>query len=663
MERWEKLESATIRNNVETIGRGKTWQIINTSCIGFDIETTNDEATESAYMYIWQLAIDGRAYYGRTWDEFFCLLAILRQKLAGKIIIFIHNMGFEMSFLLPRLYRAGNLSRIFAREVREPLEVETNDGFIFRDTMALTNMSLQSLAKNYCRTQKLVGDLDYSIPRNSSTPLTATELAYCENDVLILSEYAEYLHNEFTKQGAKIPYTATGIVRRLVKQQFHGYEYKNACDKISQLYPQTVDKYNFTMKWLYRGAFCHAQTAICGEELTNVHSHDLKSAYPAEMAHRLYPMSPFKTIPTDRVNEHIERGFAVIMLVEFYNIQAKGAHVLESRHKVIEESGAEYDNGRLYYADKITVFITEIDLAIYNMMYKFSEMKILGAKAAAKGPLPDYLLKSLFTVYQQKEDIGKQLKADPDNSDLKAMYMSIKGKLNSFYGMCVARLNLEEVTYNGTWGKTRNTTYNEEIRKSVLSPYWGIYITAYTRLTICTAITALGKHAFYSDTDSIKHNATFEYFDSFNAHIEDVNKRMCDTYKLDFNVFKNLGKFDYEGTYKRFKTLGAKRYIVEEANKEGVLEVKCTVAGLPKNTFKAFAKQIGNDEAFKRFEPDLTFDISGKNAHKYNDETTAIIAGETMHEYGSCYIYSVGFCMRVGSGFLLIISKRKEITP
>ena len=109
--------------------------------------------------------------------------------------------------------------------------------------------------------------------------------------------------------------------------------------------------------------------------------------------------------------------------------------------------------------------------------------------------------------------------------------------------------------------------------------------------------------------------------------------------------------------------MGAKRYIVEEPNKEGVFEVKCTVAGLPKNTFKAFAKQIGNDEAFKRFEPDLTFDISGKSAHKYNDETTAIIAGETMHGYGSCYIYSVGFCMRVDSGFLLIISKRKEITP
>lgn len=87
MEYWEKLKSATIKNAVEVIGRGKTRQEINTACIGFDIETTNDEATESAYMYIWQIAINGRAYYGRTWDDFFCLLAILRKKLTGKIII------------------------------------------------------------------------------------------------------------------------------------------------------------------------------------------------------------------------------------------------------------------------------------------------------------------------------------------------------------------------------------------------------------------------------------------------------------------------------------------------------------------------------------------------------------------------------------------------
>lgn len=639
------------------VGRGKRKDNVNLACIGFDIETTNVKKSQAAYMFIWQCAVNNVAYYGRTWDEFFCFIATLREKLHNTIYIFIHNMSFEMSFLLPRLHEAAAIERIFARDIRDPLEVRTKNGIVFRDTLALTNMNLAALAKNYCRTQKLKGDLDYDVLRNSSTPLTDKELSYCENDVLILSEYAQYLHNEYTLKGQTIPYTATGMVRRLIKQQLPGVKYREACNKVSRLYPQTVSQYNYTMRWLYRGAFCHAQTTICGNVLVNVHSHDLKSAYPAEMGHRLYPMTPFKVIPTAKALDNIRRGMAVIMLVTFYNIQATGVHVLESRHKIITESGAEYENGRLYYADSITVLITDVDYKIYKLMYAWDEMEIHGAKAAVKDFLPDYLLKPLFETYVEKEKTGKLAKADKENKELSAAYTSIKGKLNSFYGMCVARLTLEEITYNGDWNKVPHTTYEQEINKSVLSPYWGIYITAYTRLTICSAIVALGDKAYYSDTDSIKHSASFEYFDSFNARIEKINRAMCEKYKLDFDVFKNLGKFDYEGDYERFKTLGAKRYITEVDGK-----TSCTVAGLPKSTFSDYAEKVGNDKAFETFEPDLTFNVSGKNAHKYNDYSTDIINGEKMEELGSCYIYSVGFCMRVDSAFLLAIAQRKELS-
>lgn len=645
-------------DSVERVGAGRNSQYINTICCGFDIETTNDDATQTAYMYIWQFAINGAAFYGRDWDSFFCFLSILRERLTGAVVIFVHNLPFEMSFLLPRLWQAGRVKRVFARDERDVLEVVTTDNFIFRDTAALTNMSLAALARNYCHTQKLVGDLDYTIRRNSTTPLTAKELAYCENDVIILSEYAERLHREYTCNGLTIPYTSTGIVRRMIKQRLKGWAYRDAQKRVARLYPQTVNQYNYTMQYLYRGAFCHAQTAICGQTLHDVHSHDLKSAYPAEMCHRLYPSTPFRAINPDSWQQAIRLGRAVIMLCKFYGIQATGAHVLESRHKIISEEGAEYDNGRLYYADMIEVLITEVDYKIYSIMYKWDRMEVIGAKAASKDFLPDYLLRPLFDVYQQKEDIGKAYKADKSNRELQALYQSTKGKLNSFYGMCVARLNLEEAVYNGTWTTERNTSYSDEVAKSVLSPYWGIYITAYTRLTICSAIVALGNKAYYSDTDSIKHSAPFDYFDRFNERMEEINRAMCAKYKLDFSIFKNLGKFDYEETYDHFKTLGAKRYITDEGG-----EVTCTVAGLPKDTFRRWATDIGGDRAFEEFAPDLSFEVSGKNAHKYSDEVSADICGEIMHEYGCCYIYGVGFRMRVDSGFLLAINKRRRLEP
>ena len=373
------------------------------------------------------------------------------------------------------------------------------------------------------------------------------------------------------------------------------------------------------------------------------------------MAHRLYPMTPFKTADPARAFDYIKMGLAVIMLCEFENITATGAHVLESHHKVLSSDGAEYENGRLYHADKLTVLITDVDYIIYMTMYSWDSVNVAGCKIAIKKPLPDYLLQPLFTVYEQKETIGKQLKSDPENSDLRQLYMSVKGKLNSFYGMTVARLNLTQWEYDGEWREVPNSTYEQEKSHSVLSPYWGIYITAYTRLTICTAIVALGDAAYYSDTDSIKHARSDEYFNKFNENMLKINSEMCRKYGLDEKIFSRLGTFDFEGTYDRFKTLGAKRYITETNG-----NIECTVAGLPKSTFRKFAQTVGNDRAFDEFAPDMKFEISGKNAHKYTGEITAEIAGEQMHEYGSCYIFSVPFMLRVDTGFLFAITRRRR---
>lgn len=659
MRHFTEFEKDVFPDNTQKIGRGRRERKINYAPCGFDIETTNDSGTQAAYMYIWQFAVYGHAYYGRTWDEFFEFLEMLRGAFTGDIYIFIHNMGFEMSFLLPRLHKKNMIARMFAKAEREPLEIELTNGIIFRDSMAVTNMSLSALAKNYCHTQKLVGDLDYSIPRNSHTTLTKEEFAYCENDVLILSEFAEYLHKEYTDIGEKIPLTLTGIVRRMVKNEIPHEKLKDIHKRISRLYPADLEEYEREMTYLFRGAFCHAQTAICDDVLTDVQSHDLKSAYPAEMAHRLFPMTPFRPANPYKTLEYINSGLAVIMLCEFYDITAKGAHVLESRHKVLDCEGAEWENGRLYHADKLVVIMTEVDYTIYSMMYEWKSVEFIGVKTAAKKPLPNYLLNPLFRVYQQKEEIGKTLKADPDNPELRQAYMSVKAKLNSFYGMTVARMNLTSWEFNGEeWIETPNSTYEKELNKAILSPYWGIYITAYTRLTVCTAIVAIGDKAYYSDTDSIKHaRGCDSYFNEFNENISAINADMCEQYNLNINIFKKLGMFDYEGEYSRFKTLGAKRYITEE---HGV--ISCTVAGLPKTTFKEFAQQVGNDEAFRLFAPDLKFNISGKNAAKYTGETTTTIDGEKMHEYGSCYIFSIPFVMRVDTGFLLAITTRKRYT-
>ena len=195
----------------------------------FDIEATNDSNTRAAYMYVWQLYLNGTVYIGRTWNEFFELLDDIayyfKTSPKRKLYIFIHNMAYEMAFLLPRLLVAEKLKKVFAKEKHKPIEVVLNNGIVFRDTLALTNMSLSNLAKNYTKTQKLVGELDYNLPRNSHTMLSTEEIHYCVNDVQILGEYADQLHAEYTLNKQKIPLTSTGIVRAYIKREIKNGRY------------------------------------------------------------------------------------------------------------------------------------------------------------------------------------------------------------------------------------------------------------------------------------------------------------------------------------------------------------------------------------------------------------------------------------------------------
>lgn len=657
---------------MQVIGENKLFQPIpaavnNTIPVSaaFDIEATNDSKTRAAYMYVWQLYLNGTVYIGRTWKEFFELLDDIayyfKTSPKRKLYIFIHNMAYEMSFLLPRLLAAEKLKRVFAKEKHKPIEVVLNNGIVFRDTLALTNMSLANLAKNYTKTQKLTGELDYNIPRNSHTKLTTEEIHYCVNDVQILGEYADQLHTEYTLNKQKIPLTSTGIVRAYIKREIKNGRYYTG--HIANLYPPTVKEYNYTMRWLFRGGYTHAQTQICGEIYNDVTSWDLTSAYPSVMLQKSYPNTPF--IMTETPLQDIENGKAVIFTAEFTNITAVTPHTIESKHKCIDYQNAIFENGRLYSADKLIVMLTEIDYKIYQQFYKWDGMTILYAKSAYKKPLPDYLTLAVAYFYRRKAELKKMTRNDPKNEALKKELLKVKGMLNSCYGMCVSRLNTTDILYNdnGEWKEVDGKPYEKIIKKQFLSPYWGIYVTAYCRERILTAFKLIGCNALYGDTDSVKVLGDYsDIFNNINAEIMEINRKICTRLKLDYNLYRDIGTFDNDGIYTQFKTYGAKRYVYTALNhKTNELETTAVIAGLPSDVINEFIENHGQAALYDFFENGMLFENCGKNAHHYADYSETIINGEKMVEYGSCYIFPVNFEMRIDSIFLALINERQEI--
>lgn len=176
-------------------------------------------------MYMWSFACGDRVCVGRTWEEFDMLYkAIIRifetTVKRFRVIVYIHNLQYEFQFIRKRL----NWEKIFAVDNRKPLYALTQDGVEFRCSYLLSGCNLDTVAKNLQRhtIKKLVGNLDYSRIRHAGTPLTAEELAYSENDVLIVTAY---IQEQIENCGNinRIPLTKTGFVRNYCRNYcFYG---------------------------------------------------------------------------------------------------------------------------------------------------------------------------------------------------------------------------------------------------------------------------------------------------------------------------------------------------------------------------------------------------------------------------------------------------------
>ena len=83
----------------------------------------------------------------------------------------------------------------------------------------LSGYSLKKVGENLRQhtAKKMVGDLDYSLLRGSTTPLTEKELGYIREDYEVLDAYIEeeletYLYI------SRLPYTKTGKVRKFCRK-------------------------------------------------------------------------------------------------------------------------------------------------------------------------------------------------------------------------------------------------------------------------------------------------------------------------------------------------------------------------------------------------------------------------------------------------------------
>ena len=670
----------------DRIGWGKArYEVAELFC-GLDIETTTvttPEGDHHAFAYHFQFTIGTprvlNIYLFRKWEDILDFIDALADfyQLDEKhhILVGIANFGFEFSFFQHRLHWDEGEYDFFAKERYKPLKA-TYRGIEFREVLSITGGSLAQLAKDYCYTQKLitytpdgkkVSDLDYKKLRNSRTPLTDLEEQYCINDVVIISEFMWWMFNEFIRLQHYIPMTFTSILHREINQQLktnckarderlklqRGTSYDTWLSYLHTLQP-SEEEYSLYMDFLFRGGYVHGEALHTGVDGLEALMNDITSSYPTRMNLDYCPMSPFKSCEFSEDKVYTK---CLIIHAQFDFIRAATTHTLESRNKIPFQVNAQWDNGRLVSADMIEVYLTEKDYQLYKMFYKWEGMTVLDCKEAKRGPFPKYVLAVLNHHYQRKELLKRTGQKET------TAYTIAKQRCNSCYGDLVKRLRKSKTNFSNDTGWYEDPTpidYEKEILKSILSPYWGIWVTAGARYEVCSMIYKLSKvtTVYYCDTDSIKFKPCHKAKQIF-KHYNNSIYRHRNNRKLRSEFFEGLGEFDQEckGEVVKFKMLGAKRYIYVWRGK-----AYATIAGMPKSSIN----EIGEDpedilrsfniEGFK-----LTPDQSGKLTTSYTDEEYSYeIDGEIMHELSGVALYEIPFTLSLTEEFIAHITMLQE---
>lgn len=554
-----------------------------TSYKGRYSEKQYNTAKSKAFCYIWQFGVNDTVYYGRYLSELPKFLK--RVKNACKSlspIIWVHNLSYEFQFIREHLEEIAPIT-VFARSERKPIKFNW-DIFEFRCSYMLTRKSLETWGKELgC--VKMVGDLDYNILRTPKTPMTKTEKGYCKRDCIVVYNGIRDFLKTYEYQHA-IPLTQTGRVRRVVKD-FTKNDYKYL-RKITRMQPSTENEYK-----LLRAAFMGGSTGACylnaGKVLHHVGSFDLSSDYPSQIVRQKYPMQKFREVSVKK-KTNFEK-YAYIFVLKMENITPKSnTHYLPSS-KCIALKGAKYDNGKIISAKTCVFICTEQDYTILHDCYNFEE-KIIKLFQSKKQYLPAYFVSYVLDLYENKT----KLKGVTESEEL---YKESKEFINALYGMMVTDFVQSEILYDHGWGTATPNIQesldecHEKFYKNNLPYQWGVWVTAYARRTLWTALLHIDKQGdnVYYDTDSCKQLHTSHYIDYFRSYniqiINDTRKalnyhglpleKMCPKDKKGNRHF--IGIWEQEKTYESFVTQGAKRYAYQYDDKV----IHCTVSGVPKN--------------------------------------------------------------------------------
>ena len=588
--------------------------------ISLDTETAHnhDERRPLAWIYQWSFKFGDQIIIGRRPSElieaFKTIYAAFGLNAEKSVVVYVHNLSYDISYLWQFLAEAFGKPRILAIKPRKFISFEV-DGFLFKCSYKLSNKSLSTWAHDLnTKNRKLAEEKAYYDEIHyQDEELSPENWEYQIQDVVVLDECVEKQMQAYGDDVLSIPLTSTGYVRRDARRNYKADRRNRKRFLITRLYPETYT----AAREEFAGGLTHGNRFLAGKTVRPevgefIKHRDFRSHYPTQQRVRKFPVGKFAYYKEHMAIDEIPplaREFCILMKVTFENVELRPWIVLPVisvtkayKGRVTPLHMVE-DNGRaLSIQGVFTLYLTELDLDLIVRQYKIESYDIDKTWVSPRGFIPEYMRKTVDDYFYGKtkwKNEVKREKAKGENADrerlayLELELMKSKNGLNGIYGMSatdILRINYK-MDEGGEWSsetpdmaEALDKYYNSE--NSFNRYQFGIYTTSWARyelIEFADLISKNGGKILYVDTDSIFYvsNETVE------KAVEELNEAKkaraleigayieCDGKVVHYDAFEDEGE-----EITAFRFLHAKCYAYEVRHASGATELKCTIAGV-----------------------------------------------------------------------------------
>lgn len=454
--------------------------------------------------------------------------------LKGNIILYFHNLKFDGSFILDYLMRYEYTQAYSEAEQRWLKNSEmprksfrylisdmgqwytiiikdiNNKTIEIRDSLKLLPFSLREIGKGFkTKHQKL--EMEYKGFRYPNCPISAEELKYIENDVLVLKEALEIMfqdgHNKLTIGSCCLAEFKSSLA--LGKWDYEAMfpdMYKIEIVK-ERFGAETVGDF---IRKSYKGAWCYLKSGCENKLYTYGCTNDVNSLYPSMMhseSGNYYPIGRPHLwygdyIPDEALTNN--RFYFIKVETKFFLkenylpcIQIKNNKLYKSNEWLetsdIHVNGKYYDKLELEDGTitdvKVTLYLTMVDWQLIQVHYHLEDTKILCGM----------WFDTKIGIFDKYINIYREIKMNNKG----AKRTEAKLFLNNLYGKMASSPDSNyKIAYMKEDSIIGFNTVEAHDKKAGYIPV-GAAITAYARRFTIRAAQANYDNFIYADTDSI----------------------------------------------------------------------------------------------------------------------------------------------------------------